>query len=182
MNDQELRIIKDDLRNAAVPCGDCSFEDDMSNIDRRVTDVEKLIQLRNEEDIRMAERFDALRQGQDRIEAKTDGNTKAIQEVRDIAQKNNRDLNNGLKSKVNELCAEQMKIADALQSHVLTTPSESQRREEIKRVHEEQSEEAGKKKHRTIERLATLIGIVIALDAIGVFDWLAGSIAAAVGG
>jgi hypothetical protein len=103
--DMQDAIYSADLRNRLVPCGDCSFEESeqMSNVEQRLHALEKMANLRLEEDARMAERFDSLRKGQEEQARRFDALQQLVMEVRDIAMKNSVDLNNGIKSEVKQI-------------------------------------------------------------------------------
>lgn len=98
-------IERDDLRNSMINCGDCDFEESeiLSNHEQRLHSLEKMMQLRMEEDARMAERFESLRQGQMDQAKQFNDLQKVVMEVRDITLRNNADLNNGIKSEVKQI-------------------------------------------------------------------------------
>lgn len=168
MSDTRDSILRADLRNALIPCGDCSFEEseEMSNTENRLHALEKMAALRLEEDARMAERFDSLRKGQEDQVKRFDALQQVVLEVRDIAMKNSIDLNNGLKSEVKQIKRAVVKNREELSCKV----------DEVQYTSDHPSGTVVKqqnKKHR-LEILAFIIIPVISILGTLLGSWLFG--------
>lgn len=146
--------------------------DQEASILARLFNVEKHIQIRIEEDARMAERFDYIKERLDEQNTNIGNLIDKVEKIDDVTTKNNHDLNNGLKSAVQQNTSNVTKISRALQAHLNRVPTEDQRRQEIRELIIEEKERSGKRNHRTIEILAALITTIVLLGQFGFFTWI----------
>jgi len=145
--------------------------------DEEIKELRKLDQLRREEEARMAERFDQIIQNQKNFEALLAKQSELITETRDLALRNNHDLNNGLKSTVTEM-AQRLSRTEA-QSNVnksSLSAHESASPMNVERIVQGVLDKQSTKKKRTIEIGMGIIVAIVALDSSGIFDWFFGLI------
>ena len=146
----------------------CPDIDDMCG---RLSHLEKIEQLRREEDAKMSERFSGIREALMRIESRQESDHALILETRDVTLRNNHDLNNGLKTKVTAI-ARKVGALDASFAKREAEDTAENRARVIREIHTSIDEEAKTGKHRTIEVWAAVIGATVILRELGVITWI----------
>lgn len=171
------RFMKVDCETESEGCLDTS---DMGLSENEIIEkfriLERYNQIRIEEDARMAERFENIKEQLKSQQGTLSKIEDQLDHVDKMTSQNNHDLNNGLKSAVAKNSERISRVERALLKHLNTTPTDEERINEIERIHsnidERAQEKTSKTKHRTIEKWAALIGITIALEQFGFIDWL----------
>lgn len=138
----------------------------MSNQEQRLQTLEKMMQIRMEEDVRMAERFESLHKGQEEQSRRFDALQQLVMEVRDITMKNNIDLNNGLKSEVKQIKRAVVKNREDLNHKV--------DEEDYERDHPSGTEVKNRVRKHRLEILAFIIIPAISLLGTLIGSWLFG--------
>lgn len=174
-------VPKGQARSQLVPvnCETCMELDDyIDKHEKDIYELKGLESLRREEEARMAERFEQIMTNQKQMSDRLEEQSKQISEVRDIALKNNHDLNNGIKSQIGLIRRAVVKntkdIAqngEEIATHEAGTPSTEETENLVYRVLDKYMDEHSSKRKRSVEiGIGVIVGI-ITLSETGVFDW-----------